>query len=159
MNPVARILLAVTLGCIAVFGLPDSPRVAPKTAPCVAPSKDMQDLVAPVAAALKSAPMGDRLVWADVWTKSALVVAGDAITSEVIFTDTRALRLYTVISLDIAWRRIGGNQPGKYPGLRSAVESVLAAQLGKDEVPVTKEMRDAYCGLAKAIAWAGCAGE
>ena len=121
----------------------------------VTPSDAMQKVVSPVADALKSAPMSDRMLWADLWSKAALVAAGDAISSEVVFTDTRAMRLFTVLALDIGWRRIGGHKPGQFDGLREATEAAFASVIGTAEVPVTKELRAKYAELCKAIAWAG----
>lgn len=119
------------------------------------PSDAMQKVVAPVADALKAAPMGDRMLWADVWNKAAVVVAGDAVSTEVVFTDTKSLRAFTVLAIEIGWRRIGGNAPGSLPGLREGVEVAFAQVLGTAEVPVTKDVRARYAELCRAIAWAG----
>jgi hypothetical protein len=118
------------------------------------PTADLQQTVAPIAEAMKSAPMGDRLLWAAIWSKSAVVVAGDAVTTEVAFTDTRSLRLFTVLALDLGWRRIGQNQPGKYADLRTATEAAFAGVVGTEIVPVTPELRARYADLCRAIAWA-----
>lgn len=115
----------------------------------------MQAVVAPVAEAMQSMPAGDRLLWAQVWTKAGLVVAGDAITTETAFTDTRSLRAFTALAIDIAWRRIGKHATGSNEPLREAVEAAYKQVLGKDVVPVTAELRARYVELAKAIAWAG----
>ncbi len=119
------------------------------------PSADMQAIVAPVAEAMQPMPAGDRLLWAQVWTKAGVVVAGDAVTTEVVFTDTRSLRAFTALALDIAWRRIGRHATGSNEPLRKAVEEAYAKVLGKDVVPVTADLRARYVELAKAIAWAG----
>ena len=122
-----------------------------------APPAATAALVAPVAKALASASHVDRCLWAEVWTKAAEVVEGDATDSEVIFTDTRGLRLFTVLTLDLEWRRIAGNQPGKYAGLREATEAFLSdpAILGRDDVALSAEIRAKYVAAAKALAWAG----
>jgi hypothetical protein len=101
----------------------------------------------------------DRAVWASVWEKAAIIVAGDAVSPEIAFTDTRSLRQFTVLALDIAWRRLGGNKAGKYTGLREAVESVLGETVGNEVVPVTPDVRRAYSDAARAVAWAGVYGE
>ena len=119
------------------------------------PSDAMQRVVTPVAEALKAAPMSDRMLWADLWNKAAVVVAGDAVSTEVVFTDTRSLRAFTVLAVEIGWRRIGGNAPGTLPGLREAVEAAFGQVLGTAEVPVTKDLRARYAELCRAIAWAG----
>jgi hypothetical protein len=115
----------------------------------------MQARVADIATALANASPVDRAIWASVWEKAAVVVTGDAVTTEVAFTDTRSLRGFTVLALDIAWRRIGGNQAGKYAGLREATEKALGGIVGMDVKPVTPEVRKAYAEACKAIAWAG----
>ncbi len=147
----ACLILAAAWGKIPLPTIPAStPRVAVET-----PSMELQTVVMPIAAALRAAPAGDRLLWAQLWSKSAIVVAGDAVDTEVVFTDTRSLRTFTVLALDLGWRRLGSNQPGKYAGLRDATENAFAAVLGKAEVPVTKELRQRYVDLCRAIAWAG----
>jgi len=119
------------------------------------PSDAMQQLVTPVAEALRSLPAGDRMLWAQTWTKAGVVVAGDAVTTEVVFTDTRSLQAFTRLAVDIAWRRIGGNAPGSNEPLRKAVEAAYRAALGAGVVPVTADVRARYVELAKALAWAG----
>lgn len=118
------------------------------------PSVEMQQRVRGVAAALTAASPEDRAIWASVWTKAATVVESPE-SDPPVFTDTRSLRGYTVIALDIAWRRLGGNPPGKYVGLREAVEAVMLEAVGKDVKPVSGDMRRAYGEACRAIAWAG----
>lgn len=119
------------------------------------PSDAMQRVVTPVAAALRAVPIGDRMLWAELWNKAAVVVAGDAVSTEVVFNDTKSLRAFTVLAVEIGWRRIGGNAPGSLPGLREAVEGAFGQVLGTAEVPVTKDLRARYAELCRAIAWAG----
>jgi hypothetical protein len=119
------------------------------------PSDAMQVTVKPVAAAMTGMNAVDRAIWADAWSKAALVVAGDVAAKEVAFTDTRSLRLFTALALDIAWRRIGKHAPGENEELRKAVEAVYGSVMGDEEVPVTKDLRERYAEMAKAIAWAG----
>jgi hypothetical protein len=158
MSVRTRIVVAIVLGYVAAFGVPSLPSLPRVAVSVTDPSPEMKAKVAPVAAALRSASPVDRAVWASTWEKAAIVVAGDAVTTEVAFTDTRALRQFTVLALDIAWRRLAGNQPGKYAGLREATEAVLLEVVGNEVVPVTPDMRRAYSDAAKAIAWAGVNG-
>ena len=118
------------------------------------PSVEMQAKVRDVAAALAAANPVDRAVWASVWEKAAVVVSAPE-GDPVIFTDTRSLRGFTVLSLDIAWRRLAGNPSGKYVGLREAVEKVMGEAIGLEVRPVTPELRKAYAEACRAIAWAG----
>ena len=150
----AGLLIAAAWGKVPLPQLPAAPaRVSVET-----PSDAMQRLVTPVADALKGLPMSDRMLWAEVWTKAGVVVSGDAVSREVAFTDSRALRAYTALALDIAWRRIGRHQPGEVSGLRDAVEAAYNSALGLEVVPVDKAMRERYVDLANAIAWAGVNG-
>jgi hypothetical protein len=151
----AGLIVAAAWGKIPMpsFELPAVPAVEVEE-----PSPEMKTLVAPVAAALRSLPAGDRMLWASTWSKAAIVVAGDATAREAAFTDTRSLQAFTGLALDIAWRRIGRHEPGSNEPLRKALEAAYGAAVGTDEVPVTKDIRDRYAAFAKALAWAGVNG-
>ena len=149
-----RLAIAFALGCVAAFGIPQPKPAAPQTV-IEGVSDEMKLKVADVAKALHAASPAERAIWASVWEKAAVVVDGDAVTTEVVFTDTRSLRGFTVLSLDIAWRRLGGVKPGQYPGLREAVEKVMGGVVGLDVKPVDAELRRAYGEACRAIAWAG----
>lgn len=148
----AALLIAAAWGKIPLPSMPDA---AVPTINVETPSVEMQALVAPIADAMAKMPAGDRLLWAQTWTKAGVVVAGDAVTTEVVFTDTRSLRAFTALALDIAWRRIGRHQPGSNEPLRKAVEDGYAQVVGKDVVPVTADLRARYAEFCKAVAWAG----
>jgi len=157
-GPALARIAAAGLIVAAAWGklpMPAMPETAVPTINVETPTVEMQAVVAPVAAAMAAMPAGDRLLWAQTWTKAGVVVAGDAVTTEVVFSDTRSLRAFTALALDIAWRRIGQHAPGSNEPLRAAVEAAYAQVIGKDVVPVTADMRARYVELAKAIAWAG----
>lgn len=118
------------------------------------PTVEMQQKVAGVAKALATANPVDRAIWASVWEKAAVIVSAPE-SDPVVFTDTRSLRGFTVLSLDIAWRRLAGNPAGKYTGLREAVEKVMGEAIGLEVKPVTPELRKSYAEACRAIAWAG----
>ena len=119
------------------------------------PSAELQRLVAPVAQALAGRPAHKRQLWAATWSKAAIVVEAEGTTSVPVFTDTPALRLFTTVAIDVAWRRLGDIPPGGVAGLKEAVEAAMRSALGLDAVPVTSEMRGRYADVAQAIAWAG----
>ncbi len=152
-------LAAAVLLIAAAWGKVPMPTLAvPSVAPAISvvtPSDEMQRVVTPIADVMRNASAVDRALWAQLWSKAAIVVAGDAVSTEVVFTDTKSLRAFTVLALDLGWRRLGANQPGKYAGLREATEAAFAQVLGPNEVPVTKELRARYAELCRAIAWAG----
>ena len=156
-----RTVAAVVLAAIAILGVPTSipfPSLPAVAVTVTEPSPEMKARVSSIAVAMRSASPVDRVLWASVWEKAAIIVSADAISPEVAFTDTRSLRQFTALALDIAWRRIGENKAGKYAGLREAVESALAETVGKEVIPVTPELRRAYADAARAIAWAGING-
>ena len=151
----ACLLIAAACGKIP---MPTLPTVPVTTVVLETPTVEMQRLVTPVAEAMRSMPAGDRMLWAQVWSKAAIVAAGDAVTTEVVFTDTRSLRGFTVLALDIAWRRIGQHAPGSNEPLRTAVEAAYGQAIGTEVVPVTADLRARYGAFAKAVAWAGVNG-
>ncbi len=150
----AGLLIAAAWGKVPLPTLP----TAPARVTVEAPSDEMKTLVQPIAEALRGASPVDRALWADVWTKVAVVAAGDAVTTEVVFTDSRSLRAFTALAVDIAWRRIGQHVPGSNESLRKAVETAYGAALGSDVVPVTADLRGRYVAFCKAVAWAGVNG-
>jgi len=139
--------------------LPKIPEPAVPAVTVDTPTATMRATVQPIAEALKAAPIGDRMLWANLWSKAATVVAGDELGTEVVITDTRALRMFTTLALDIGWRRIGDNKPGSYAGLRQAVEKAMGDTLSLDARPVDAETRAKVVELYRAIAWAGTAKE
>ena len=151
----ACLLIAAAWGKIPMPSLPTAPSV---TVVVETPTVEMQTLVRPVADAMRSVPHGDRMLWAATWSKAAVVVAGDAVTTDVVFTDSRSLRGFTVLALDIAWRRIGQHTPGGNEPLRAAVEACYGQAIGTEVVPVTADLRARYGAFAKAVAWAGIGG-
>lgn len=154
-----HVALAGVLAWVAIFGVPSLPVLTPQPViPAVVvpmPSPTMQAAVADVHKALLGANPVDRAVWAQLWTKAGAVVAGDATDTEVVFTDTRALRAYQILALRLGWRRLGDNAQGKYPGLGEATERAFATVLGPDVQPVTPELRARYLELCNALAWCG----
>lgn len=152
---VAVIVLLFAAAWGKVPAIPALPVAVPSLPITVeAPSVEMQAKVAGVAAAMTAANPVDRAIWASTWEKAAVVVSAPE-SDPPIFTDTRSLRGFTVLSLDIAWRRLAGNPPGKYVGLREAVEQVMGQAIGLEVRPVTPELKRAYAEACRAIAWAG----
>lgn len=154
-------IAAIGLLIAAAWGkvpLPSFPVVPAAPVAVETPSDEMKTLVQPIADALRGASAVDRALWAEVWTKAATVAAGDAVTAEVVFTDTRSLRAFTALAVDIAWRRIGQHAPGSNESLRRAVEAAYGSAVGTDVVPVTADLRGRYVAFCKAVAWAGMNG-
>lgn len=157
-----RIFAAAILLFFAIFGLPrvgnnsgPQPTPAPSTIRVPEPSMEMKKSVDAVSAALKNANIVDRLAWGQVWMKAAKAVEADSTDTKVVWNDTNKLRQFTETALRIGWRRLGGNEHGKYPGLSEAVEASFASTLSTRVQSVTPELRKKYVELCRAIAWAG----
>lgn len=146
----AALLIAAAWGKVP---LPTLPTVKPPLT-VATPSDEMQRLVTPVADALAGLPAADKSLWAALWTRAGVVAAGDAVTAQVAFSDTRALRDFTALAVDIGWRRIGKHAAGSQESLRAAVETAYAFAVGRDVTPVTSELRGRYVEFANAVAWA-----
>ena len=151
-------LIAASLLIAAAWGKVPMPTLPTPEAQVVIeveePTPELRRLVEPVRTALASASMRDRAVWAETWMKSGIVVAADNVHSTPVLADVRALRAFQVVALDVAWRRIGGVSPGKYPGLKDGVEAAFAEVLGLDDVTVDASLRERYLALVRALAWA-----
>lgn len=150
-------LAAAGLIVAAAWGVVPLPQFEAPVVPEVvieAPSPELQALVAPIRTALAGLPAGQRALWAATWDKAATVVEAEGATSVPVFTDTPALRVFTQVALDVAWRRLGGNAPGGVAGLKEAVETAMRTVLGLDSVPVTGDVRSRYGQVARAIGWA-----
>lgn len=138
-----RVVIAVFLLVVSVFGIPTNHAPSPQGG---------GDGVGGIVS--EFSPV-DQALWAELWEKCGKTISGDVGAAEPLITDTRALRLFTVLACDIAWRRIGGNRPSKYVGLREAVEKHMSSVLGADDVPVTDEIRKAYAEACYSLAYAG----
>jgi len=151
----AALIVAAAWGKVP---MPKLPLASSVTITVPEPSAEMRSLVEPVRARLASLPADKRAVWATTWSKAALVAQAEGATSRAVFTDTPTLRLLTATALEIAWRRIAGQQPGSVDGLRDAVETAMRTAVGLDAVPASPEVLSKYAEVARAIAWAGTGG-
>ena len=150
----ARIIAGCVLLAIAICGVPSMP--APQADPAIeTPDEAMRTVTNDVARILRAASPVDRALWAQVWSKVAITAGGDSDSVEIVFSDTRGLRAFQIIALNIAWRRLAGNAAGKYAGLGEAVEKAFNDTLGKDIQPVTPAVRAKFVALANALAWCG----
>ena len=150
----ARLIAACVLLAIAICGVPSMLTVQDQ-ATIETPDDAMQMVTNDVARIMRGASEVDRCLWAQVWAKVAVTASGDSNDVEVIFTDTRALRAFQIIALNIAWKRLAGNQTGKYAGLGEACEKAFNDTIGKDVQPVTPAIRAKFVALANALAWCG----
>ena len=150
----ARLITACVLLAIAICGLPSILSVQDE-ATIETPDDAMRLVTDDVHRIMRQASDIDRALWAQVWAKVAVTAAGDSDSVEIVFSDSRALRAFQIIALNIAWKRLAGNQTGKYAGLGEACEKAFNDTLGKDVQPVTPAIRAKFVALANALAWCG----
>lgn len=60
---------------------------------------------------------------------------------EPVFPDTAAVRRAHRAALLVIWRGVFNNEPGKYPGLREALEGEVARSLGSEDVPLNPALQ------------------
>jgi hypothetical protein len=154
MNNMVRSVATFALLVVAAFGLPriDAPKQPDETQ---RPGLAMREAVRDVVVALRGANALDRALWNAVWTKVAVAVGKDNTDDSVVWSDTQKLQTFTTTALRIGWRRIGGNESGKYKNLQESVEAAFAKILTTAVQPVTPKIRSDYIDLCLAIAWAG----
>lgn len=153
----ARVAAAGLLLYAAWGRLQSLPSIPRPSAPVAVdePSADVQKAVAGVAEALANVGPAGKSVWREAWRKAAIVVAADRTSGETqAFPKSSAMRSFTTLTLDIAWRRIGGHKPGSVAGLRDATEAAYASVVGDADVPVTPEVREQFAALAAGMVWA-----
>ena len=146
-----RWALAIILGYVAVFGVPERRTPSVPVPSISTPSTTMRAAVEPVAAALRQATAADRALFADVWIKTGKGLTGEA--DQQLVPDTRVLRDYARTAATVGWKRIGG-LTGKYAGLDAACNQAFAGVLGTDIKPVDAKVRDQFEELTEALAWA-----
>lgn len=153
-----QIAVIVVLLFFSAVGFPSRrPSVQPTPVPGDSPKGDLLVKVAPVGDALVSADDVDRALWAEVWEKAAEVVEEEGQSAQPVITNTKELRAFTIVALEVAWSRLGNVRPGQYPKLREAVEAFLAdpTVLGRDEVLLDAAYRAQYVAACRALAYAG----
>lgn len=153
MTSTARVAIAAGLLYFAVHGLPTT-TLETSTIEIQKPSAEMLQSVDDVQKIMRTASPVDRTLWAEVWSKCGKIINGET-TTEVVFTDTRSLRQFNVIALQIAFKRLGDMPKGKYSGLGEATERVFVEAIGLDVKPVTPELRKKFIDTCNALAWCG----
>jgi hypothetical protein len=102
--------------------------------------------ISPVAQVLASAPKEDRARVAGFYSALADVVERDDKTVNTV----GVFRELHGKSLDLAFK--GTDLPGKYPGLDTAINDLVVASVGRDDVPLPPAKRQALVQALKDIA-------
>ena len=153
MTSTARVAIAAGLLYFAVHGSPTA-TLETATIKIQKPSAEMLQSVDDVQRIMRTASPVDRTLWAEVWSKCGKIINGETST-DVVFSDTRSLRQFNVIALQIAFKRLGDMPKGKYAGLGEATERVFVEAIGLDVRPVTPELRKKFIETCNALAWCG----
>jgi hypothetical protein len=98
--------------------------------------------------------MQDRRALSETYEIIAKTIAANPV-DEPVFTDLDDVRRAHRAALLSVWRGVLGNQPGKYPGLREALESYVDQQLGSADVPLSPAVQqqavDAFQKLSASL--------
>lgn len=150
-----RNAVAVGLLLVAVCGTPSVPHFSGTPAQTTEPSDSMKATIRPVLKVVQTMNAIDRLWLNHIYTNAADVVKIDGVIDPPVMTTTEGLRAVHVSILKFIWRGMADNQPGKYPGLKEAIDSVVTEAIGDTRKPLTPELRQKACEVFEAIAWAG----
>lgn len=157
-NVAVQLSIVVVLLLFSTIGVPTIQRTPVPSPPAdETPESYLFAKSAPIGEALAGADEVDRALWAAVWEGAAEVVEDETGSAQPVFTNTKELRAFTIVALELGWNRLGNVQPGAYPKLRAAVESFLSDPkvIGLDEGVVGDKYRTKYAAACRAIAYAG----
>ncbi len=138
----------IAVACIALMFWPQLSGMVPKDAtvePVVAPSAELQLLVAQVTTALDS---GGGPTVAAFYGQFAMVVAGD----KAVLTNTGQFREGHRRAAMLMLK--GGPLAGKYPDADGAISTAIAKYIGLDNVPIDSAERQRIVDVLNAVAWA-----
>lgn len=131
--------LVIAFGYVAVRG---------SLSPSVAPN------IPGVSEKFASVSSADRQALSEAYAIIANTVAANP-ADEPVFTDLGDVRRAHRAALLSVWRGVLGNQPGKYPGLREALESYVDQQVGSADVPLSPPVQqqavDAFQKLSASL--------
>lgn len=144
-------LLGLSYGLLrataAIDALTDPPSPGPGPTPVTTPVEGLSEyrgrLTRDERAALSQAY--------DILSRS--VAANPAV--DPVFPDTTALRAAHRAALLCVWRGVLDNDPGKYQGLREALEGAVESRIGKDDIPLNpalqQEAAKAFADIAASL--------
>ena len=144
----------VVAGLLFVYasGVVQIPRSKP---PIVAPLSEMQTVATPVLKIARTMSIVDRLWLRTIYQSAANVTRRDGEQDEPLMQNTESLREVHVSILKFVWKSLANNEPGKYEGLAEAVSDVITHAVGKENRPLTPDVRERAAEAFEAIAWAG----
>lgn len=156
MSRIVRIVVSLALVYFAVGGLslPSLPKATPQVVTSE-PSPTMKVQVQPIVRIVRDMSPLDRLWLQYIYSNAAKVVEADGISEPPVVTTTEGLRAIHVAILKFIWKGMAENPPGKYAGLKEAIESVFKDTIGDTQRAITPELRKKASEMFDAIAWAG----
>lgn len=104
------------------------------------PAQDATKPKGPVAAIASKMTQDERASLSLAYETLARSIKANPV-DEPVFPDTAAVRRAHRAALLCVWQGALASQPGKYPGLREALEGEVEGSLGLDEVPLNPELQ------------------
>ena len=151
-----RFVLAAALLAYAIFGGSSFRRPAASQPEAVQePDSAMKVQVQEVVEVVRTMNPVDRLWLTGIYSNAARVVRADGDEKEPVITSTESFRSLHIAILKSVWKTIAEAAPGKYLGLRGAIEGVFVREMGDVQRTMTPELREKAAKMLEAIAWAG----
>lgn len=119
------------------------------------PDANMKAQVQEVVQVVRTMNPVDRLWLMGIYSNAARVVRADGEEKEPVISSTESLRSLHVAVLKCVWKTLAEASPGKYPGLREAIEGVFVKEIGDVQRAMTPDLREKAAKMLDAIAWAG----
>lgn len=157
---VVRLLLVAALAAYASgvrVPLPAIPslRVPETRVEIDEPSEELKMVVKPVVRVVREMSITDRLWLQTIYTSAAKVLRKDGLEASPVVDNTESLRKVHVSILSFVWKGLAENEPGKYVGLAEAISEAMTETIGREQRPMTPEIRERAAETFEAIAWAG----
>lgn len=144
MPPLYRLIISVILA-LSYLGIRNQPAIWPRPiTPAVAP-------VAELVALVRTMSVRDRTALREAYQILARSIDADP-PEEPVFDTVLAIRQAHRAALLCVWRGVLDNPPGKYPGLREALEECVHKRLGSDDAAVSPPIRQDAVAVLNEIA-------
>lgn len=136
-----RTLACLLLAAGYIIVRPHVEAVLPAVRPSSAPVAD----IGAIAKKMTRADRDTMFKAYDIFSKAVLADPAE----EPSFPDMASLRRAHRAMLLVVWRGVLGNEPGKYPGLKEAVEGAFDQRIGSDELLLNPSLKQSAAkGLA-----------
>lgn len=133
MNRIVLCLVIAGAYLLVRLAPPVTPKPEPAPTPVVTPVDGLGQLAAQMS-------KQDRQALSQAYDVLSRSVAANPVDDPV-FATTGSVREAHRAALLCVWRGVLGNQPGKYEGLREALEGALAKRIGSEDIPLNPALQ------------------